>query len=78
MSAEMWKAVREEPGYLGVDTAHGITVSYFRDLEAIQHWKGHARHQLAQEQGRARWYEWYHVHIAKVERRYSFVASPGS
>lgn len=49
----------------------GITVSYWRDLEAISAWKANAEHQLAQQLGRERWYASFHTRIAKVERDYA-------
>ncbi|MEU3370770.1 antibiotic biosynthesis monooxygenase family protein [Streptomyces sp. NPDC006711] len=79
----MDELVREIPGYLGHESARnagglGITVSYFRDVEAIAHWRGRADHQQAQRQGRKEWYESYSVHVAKVERAYAFERGPGS
>jgi len=70
----------EQPGFLGVESAHndhddgspGITVSYWDSLDAVQNWKRHAEHQLAQEQGRTHWYETYKTRICKVERDYGF------
>ena len=61
------------PGFLGIESARediGITVSYWRDLEAIRGWKRDARHRVAQRRGRAQWYADYRVRIAKVEREY--------
>ncbi|WP_371653770.1 MULTISPECIES: antibiotic biosynthesis monooxygenase [unclassified Streptomyces] len=73
----MKKLVEEIPGYLGYETARtpggiGITVGYFRDEDAIAAWRSRLEHQRAQKQGRAEWYESYSVHVAKVERSYSF------
>ena len=65
----------EQAGFLGAESAReqvGITVSYWRDLDAIKNWKKHSEHQLAQQRGRANWYQSYTVRIAKVEREYSF------
>jgi heme-degrading monooxygenase HmoA len=63
------------PGFLGVESARsgdklGITVSYWRDEEAIRAWREHAEHRLAQDKGKAVWYEDYFLRIAKVERAY--------
>src|SRR4051812_48686153 len=66
----------QQDGYLGVESARdadvGITVSYWRDLESIARWKAVAEHKVAQQTGRARWYECYTTRIALVERAYSF------
>ena len=73
MADAMHKLAQEQPGFLGMESARnelGITVSYWRDPESIQNWKENARHQLAQQQGKANWYKHYKVRIAKVERDY--------
>ncbi|MEO3972893.1 antibiotic biosynthesis monooxygenase [Streptomyces sp. CAU 1734] len=73
----MAELVRQVPGFLGMESAHvpgglGITVGYFRDLEAIAGWQRDPEHQEAQRRGRAEWYQYYSVHIGRVERGYSF------
>ena len=50
----------------------GITVSYWKDLEAIKIWKQQSDHVVAQKKGRTDWYQWYKVRICKVEREYEF------
>jgi heme-degrading monooxygenase HmoA len=75
MSVEMEELARQQPGFLGVESAReevGITVSYWESLEAIKNWKANARHLFAQQQGREKWYEQYKVRICKVERDYGF------
>lgn len=69
----MLALARLQDGYLGVESAReaiGITVSYWRDLESIKHWKQQAEHRLAQAMGRERWYRRYKTRIALVERDY--------
>lgn len=67
-----------QPGYLGVDSVRdpasgtGITVSYWRDEAAIAAWRRDADHRLAQQSGRAKFYENFTVHIAHVTRSYDF------
>ena len=75
MAAEMEELAAKQPGFLGLETARektGITVSYWRDLEAINRWKENLRHREAQRQGREKWYAAYFIRIAKVERDYDF------
>lgn len=77
MSAKMHELARTIDGFLGVESAgdkEEITVSYWRDLEAIQEWKLNTDHQVAKAQGRKDWYKKYISRIAKVEREYSFSA----
>ena len=69
----MLELAREQPGFLGVESAReelGITVSYWADLESIKRWKDHAEHRLAQSMGRRNWYSSYRIRIALVERDY--------
>ena len=73
MSVEMAGLAAEQDGFLGVEFARnelGITVSYWKSLEAIKNWKANTRHLLAQKQGRDAWYAHYKVRICKVERDY--------
>ena len=76
MADRMVELASEQPGYLGVESVRGadgfgITVSYWSSLEAIAAWKSVAEHRIAQETGKARWYEHYEVRIARVERAYA-------
>jgi heme-degrading monooxygenase HmoA len=73
-AARMFELAAEQPGCLGIESARegvGLTVSYWRDEEAIAAWKADAEHQLAQKHGRERWYREYALRIARVERAYT-------
>ncbi len=75
MAERMVELAKEQPGYLGVESARGadgfgITVSYWQDETAIRNWKATAEHLIAQETGIRHWYEHYELRIAKVERAY--------
>jgi len=75
-SVAMMNLAAQQPGFLGVETAHadiGITVSYWTDEESIAAWKRDADHAFAQYEGRARWYDAYELRVARVERAHSFV-----
>lgn len=77
MADLMDELAREQPGYLGIESARdglGITVSYWESPEAIQNWKAQVKHAAAQRLGREKWYEQYQVRICKVERDYGFPA----
>ena len=50
--------------------AQEIALSYWPDEASIRAWKAHSEHVLAQELGRAKWYESYRVEIAEVKRAY--------
>ncbi len=71
MAERMETLAREQPGYLGIESAHqgiGITVSYWRDEDSIRAWKANVEHLAAQRLGRERWYREYHLRVARVER----------
>ncbi|MFI1722254.1 antibiotic biosynthesis monooxygenase family protein [Streptomyces sp. NPDC020489] len=81
-SAHLEDLVKDVPGYLGMDHAQtpgglGITVSYFRDADALTQWRNNAEHRAGQERGRAQWYQTYTLHVAKVERSHGFVRADG-
>ena len=73
MAQEMVRLAALQPGYLGHESARnelGITISYWESLEAIKSWKAQSDHQIAQKQGREKWYSSYKTRIALVERDY--------
>ena len=74
-SARMEELGREQPGFLGIESARGddgvgITVSYWRDLESIRAWKAQAEHREAQRRGQREWYSHYVTRVCKVEYEY--------
>ena len=75
MANKMTELAKEQDGFLGVESAKnelGITISYWRDLNAIKQWKENAEHSIARERGRNEWYKSFKTRIAKVERDYYF------
>ena len=75
-AARMVELAQRQDGFLGIESATGegdgvrITVSYWRDEEAIARWRADAEHRIAQEKGNARWYRRYQIRICRVERGY--------
>ncbi|HNQ27834.1 MAG TPA: antibiotic biosynthesis monooxygenase [Aquaticitalea sp.] len=75
MATAMEALAKQQAGFLGMESARngiGITVSYWKDLDAIRKWKTQTEHLVAQKSGRNHWYSWYKVRICKVEREYEF------
>jgi len=71
---EMLALASKQPGFLGFETARqeiGISVSYWRTLEAIQAWKANAAHREVQARARD-WYATFRVRICHVDREYGF------
>lgn len=80
MAERMDRLAREQPGFLGVESARGpdglgITVAYYKTAADARAWKGHAEHAGAQRLGREKFYAEYRVRIATVEREYGFSRS---
>ncbi|MEV0065832.1 MULTISPECIES: antibiotic biosynthesis monooxygenase [unclassified Amycolatopsis] len=76
-TARMSALAAEQDGYLGEESARdesglGITVSYWRDEEAIAGWRKNLEHTESRRRGRAEWYEEFEVRVARVERSYGF------
>ena len=77
MAERMVELARQQPGFLGVESARGadgcgITVSYWESLEAVHAWGRQAEHLTAQAQGRERWYETFRLRICRVEQERHF------
>ena len=78
MAELMVRLASEQDGFLGVESAReavGITVSYWRDLASIRHWRDHVQHTVARNKGRSDWYRAFKTRIAVVERDYGFERS---
>jgi heme-degrading monooxygenase HmoA len=72
----MVELAREQPGFLGVDSARGddglgITVSYWSSEAAIVAWRSHAEHSEVRHRGRENWYRAFTTRVCKVERNYA-------
>ncbi len=70
----MLELARQQPGFLGFETARqelGISVSYWESLEAIRAWKEHMEHGQVQERAKD-WYKTFRVRVCRVEREYGF------
>lgn len=77
MADKILEMAKRQPGYLGFDDVprhedEGLNVSYWKDEESIRAWKARADHLAAQKMGKDKWYQWFHLRVAKVERSYSF------
>lgn len=73
MASLMLKMASNKDGFLGFESARGeigISISYWRDLEAIKEWKNNEVHKIAQRKGKTEWYSKFIVRVAKVEKEY--------
>ena len=76
MADKMVELAQKQPGFLGAESARdpsglGITVSYWKDEASIAQWKANGEHIKARDLGNKKWYEYYNLRVAKVERSYS-------
>ena len=82
MAKQMSTLVLNQPGFLGMESARdergfGVTISYWRDLEAVAAWRSHPAHREARRQGKKYWYQAYRVRICEVQREYGFETKMG-
>jgi heme-degrading monooxygenase HmoA len=81
MADRMVDLALEQPGFLGIESVRegelGITVSYWDSSEAIEAWRTHVEHRVAQRLGRTEWYDEYEIRVARVERARSFAKTKG-
>ena len=78
-AAQMEALAAQQPGYLAFESVRqgnqGISISYWADEASIANWKAVAEHQVAQQNGKDHWYQYYRVRVAKVERDYEHTSS---
>ena len=78
MAEKMVELASHQQGFLGIESSSsdglGITISYWESLEAIQLWKNHSAHQVAQNKGKGQWYKEFALRVCKVERDSFFEA----
>ena len=59
-------------GFRDETTRDGVTVAYFKSLEAISQWRQLDQHKMAQQLGRDSFYEEYSIQVCEVLRDYGF------
>jgi heme-degrading monooxygenase HmoA len=77
--AEMNALAVQQNGFLGeegvrLENGRGLTVSYWRDMDAVDAWRRHVVHLAAKKVGREKWYARYSLRIAEVGLAKTFVA----
>jgi heme-degrading monooxygenase HmoA len=71
MGEQMFEHARLQPGFVDYKEYTGedgerLTVVRWRDEDTLEQWRNDARHRAAKTLGRERWYEHYHIEVAKV------------
>ena len=75
MADAMFDLATKQPGFLGFESARneiGISVSYWDSPKSIAAWQQNSSHLVAQQRGRAEWYQSFKVRVCRVERDYAF------
>ena len=77
MAAEMDAHARTFPGFVDVkaftaEDGERLTVVWWQDEETLKAWATDARHRVAQQTGRQKWYEYYRMDIAEIVRVNNF------
>ena len=77
MAQEMLDAAKGMPGFVDVkafkaDDGERLTLVWWQDEDTLRAWRTHARHLVAQQTGRERWYEYYDLEVAEVIRSKRF------
>jgi heme-degrading monooxygenase HmoA len=80
MAAEMLATAKEMPGFVEfksfkAEDGERMSVVWWQDEETMAAWRSHPRHRVAQQNGRAKWYESYRIEVAQVVRENSFTTA---
>lgn len=81
MDKELSELVKDAPGFQGVksfkaEDGERLSVVWWKDEETLRQWRELPRHRVAQQTGRDRWYQYYHMEIAHIRRRTGFSREP--
>ena len=77
MAEEMLSTAQEMPGFVEfksfkAEDGERISVIWWQDHETLAAWRNHPRHRIAQQNGRAKWYQQYTIEVADVVRQNAF------
>jgi heme-degrading monooxygenase HmoA len=70
---ELESLVRQNPGFIDVksfkaEDGERLTVVWWKDKESLREWRELPRHREAQTTGRKKWYEYYKMEVATIDR----------
>jgi heme-degrading monooxygenase HmoA len=80
MAAQMDAHARTFPGFVDVksfraEDGERLTVVWWKDAETLAAWASDARHRVAQQTGREKWYDYYKLDVAQIVRVSNFERS---
>jgi heme-degrading monooxygenase HmoA len=78
MGDAMLEHARSQPGFVDykqyhTDDRERLTVVWWKDEATLEQWRNDSRHVAAKKMGRDRWYQDYHIEIAKVVHEAHYV-----
>ena len=78
IAAELRAELEQQDGFISIerfqslaDEGRMLSLSFWRDAEAINNWRANAEHRLAQAEGRREIFNDYRIRIAEVVRDYT-------
>jgi heme-degrading monooxygenase HmoA len=76
-SARMNELVRQIPGFISIkefvsEDGDAVAIARFESAEALEAWRHHPEHLVAQQKGRSQFYKSYWVQVCKIVRQYEF------
>lgn len=78
LAAELRPELQHIDGFISIerfqslaDPERYVSLSFWRDEEAIAQWRNHIGHQAAQDAGKAGIFKDFRIRVARVERDYS-------
>ncbi|WP_058910488.1 antibiotic biosynthesis monooxygenase family protein [Entomohabitans teleogrylli] len=83
LAAELKPLLQEVDGFISIERFQSLTqpgkilsLSWWRDEEAVQAWRNQVDHQAAQREGQEAIFSHYRLRVAAVLRDYSRTAQP--
>jgi heme-degrading monooxygenase HmoA len=83
LAADLRSELEKIDGFISVERFESLTtkgkflsLSTWRDEDAIRRWHAHAGHQMAQEAGKTRIFADYRIRVAQVLRDYTLSGAP--
>jgi heme-degrading monooxygenase HmoA len=78
LAAELRPELDRIDGFLSIERFESlanpgkyVSLSFWRDEAAVAEWRGHARHMLAQEEGKRRVFADFRISVAEISRQYT-------
>jgi heme-degrading monooxygenase HmoA len=77
MGDEMFRHAQGQPGFVDYkdytnEDGERLTVVRWEDEKTLEQWRNDPKHRAAKSRGRERWYQHYHVEVAKVVHESKF------